>query len=191
VGGGQRGRPPVVSAGQLREAAWALFERDGYAATSTAVIAGAAGVSARTFFRYFAGKPGLVWADFDAEISGLRRGLATAGPGASLPGAIRDAVAAASGSAGREPGRQRLFIELVTREPALLAAASGPHARWRSVIAGYAARRLGTSPSQEAPVILAYRALAAWQAGCDLWLDGGGDLAGLVARAFTAPGCPG
>ena len=45
---------------QILEAAQRLFERDGYAATSMAAIASAAGVSLKTVYLVFETKPGLL-----------------------------------------------------------------------------------------------------------------------------------
>ena len=87
----------------------------------------------------------------------------------------------------RPPGRQRLFLALITREPGLLAASAGPLARWRAVIAEYAADRLGGDPADPVPTVLGYRAQGAWLAGCELWLNGNDNtLRALVDLAFQA-----
>jgi AcrR family transcriptional regulator len=52
--------------GRLREAAMALFEERGYAETTVADIARAAGLTKRTFFRYFADKREVLFAGSDA-----------------------------------------------------------------------------------------------------------------------------
>src|SRR6516225_9842552 len=48
--------------GRLREAAMALFEKRGYHETTVADIAEAAGLTKRTFFRYFADKREVLFA---------------------------------------------------------------------------------------------------------------------------------
>jgi AcrR family transcriptional regulator len=59
--------------GQITDAARELFLADGYAATTIAAIAAAAGVSVETIYKGFGGKPGLVRAI-------VEQGLAGAGP---------------------------------------------------------------------------------------------------------------
>src|SRR5438045_1410290 len=69
---GRRDRADRAQAHILRVAEQ-LFLRDGYAATTVAAIAAAAGVSVETIYKTFRGKPGLIR-------SIQRSGLAGAGP---------------------------------------------------------------------------------------------------------------
>ena len=55
---------------QILEAAQRLFERDGYAATSMAAIASAAGVSLKTVYLVFETKPGLLRAQWHLLLRG-------------------------------------------------------------------------------------------------------------------------
>jgi AcrR family transcriptional regulator len=59
----------------LRDAALARFVRDGFDATSIADIAADAGVTVRTFYRYFAGKDEVLFADYEARLDWFRRAL--------------------------------------------------------------------------------------------------------------------
>ena len=52
----------------LREAALARFVRDGFDATSITDIAADAGVTVRTFYRYFAGKDEVLFADYEDRL---------------------------------------------------------------------------------------------------------------------------
>jgi AcrR family transcriptional regulator len=52
----------------LREAALARFVRDGFDATSIADIAADAGVTIRTFYRYFANKDEVLFADYEDRL---------------------------------------------------------------------------------------------------------------------------
>ena len=56
---GRRGRARRTHAHVLKVAA-ELFLRDGYAATTVAAVAAAAGVSVETIYKTFRGKPGLI-----------------------------------------------------------------------------------------------------------------------------------
>jgi AcrR family transcriptional regulator len=70
--------------GRLREAAMALFEERGYAETTVADIARAAGLTKRTFFRYFADKREVLFAGSDALqaelVAAVEAAPAKAGP---------------------------------------------------------------------------------------------------------------
>jgi len=56
---------------RIAAAAWNLFERQGYDATTLAQIAEAASVSPRTLFHYFPAKEALVHPTLDAELDRL------------------------------------------------------------------------------------------------------------------------
>ncbi|TAL19122.1 MAG: TetR family transcriptional regulator, partial [Frankiales bacterium] len=70
------GRPPATSRAELEVAALELFHRDGFDGTTVDRIAEAAGVSRRTFFRYYASKNDVVWGDFDAGLRAMEARLA-------------------------------------------------------------------------------------------------------------------
>lgn len=55
------GRKPVIDADELIRAAWELFERDGYEATTMSAIATRAGISRRTLFNHVATKEALLF----------------------------------------------------------------------------------------------------------------------------------
>ena len=59
----------------LREAALRRFVADGFEATSIADIAGDVGVTTRTFYRYFASKDEVLFADYEARLDWFRRAL--------------------------------------------------------------------------------------------------------------------
>ena len=73
-GGGpvRRGRPPGTSARELELVALRLFGERGFEQTTVDDIAAGAGVSRRTFFRYFDSKAEVLWSEFDTEVSTIR-----------------------------------------------------------------------------------------------------------------------
>jgi AcrR family transcriptional regulator len=77
---------------RLRDAAFALFERHGYEATKVEDIAGSAGVSPRTVYRYFSTKSDLVFAATPATLEQLTD-LIAARPRSERPyTAVRNAL---------------------------------------------------------------------------------------------------
>ncbi len=76
----------------LRDAALARFVRDGFDATSVADIAADAGVSERTFYRYFADKYEVLLVDYEARLDWFRRALAVRPADERLIDSVRAAV---------------------------------------------------------------------------------------------------
>jgi AcrR family transcriptional regulator len=67
------------TATRLREAAYALFEQLGYAATTVDQIAAEAGVGRTTFFRAFGSKEDVIFPDHDALVARVAARLGTLG----------------------------------------------------------------------------------------------------------------
>jgi AcrR family transcriptional regulator len=76
----------------LREAALARFVRDGFAATSVDDIATDAGVATRTFYRYFASKDEVLFADYEDRLDWFRRALSVRPRGERLVDSVLAAV---------------------------------------------------------------------------------------------------
>src|SRR5690242_8048866 len=65
IGSSRRGRPPGTSRRKLELIALRLFTERGFDETPIEQIAAEAGVSRRTFFRYFSSKSSVMWGEFD------------------------------------------------------------------------------------------------------------------------------
>src|SRR3954453_14166115 len=76
----RRGRPPGPSARELELAPVRLFTEQGFHETTVDQIAAAAGVSRRTFFRYYDAKADVLWNEFDTEVETIRSLLAGSPP---------------------------------------------------------------------------------------------------------------
>ncbi len=90
-------RPPEPSRSErtrtaLRDAAFARFVRDGFEDTSIADIAADAGVSQRTFYRYFADKYEVLLVDYEARLDWFRRALSVRPADEALIDSVRVAV---------------------------------------------------------------------------------------------------
>jgi AcrR family transcriptional regulator len=99
------GRWEPNASGRLREAALELYVERGFEQTTVADIAQRAGLTARTFFRYYADKREVLFAGSDLLQQRLVSALAQA-PATAAP---MDAVAAALDEAADALGGQREF----------------------------------------------------------------------------------
>jgi AcrR family transcriptional regulator len=78
----------------LRQAAVVRFLAQGVENTSAEQIAADAGVSLRTFYRHFASKHDLLFADYDAGLHWFRSALAQRSPDESIIEAVQSAILA-------------------------------------------------------------------------------------------------
>lgn len=76
----------------LRRAALSRFMTQGVEATSVEDIAADAGVTVRTFYRHFATKHDLLFADYDAGLHWFRAALASRPPGEPLVESVQAAI---------------------------------------------------------------------------------------------------
>src|ERR1700685_299313 len=90
--GGRRGRPPSPSGHELQEIALRLFADHGFENTTIEQIAAEAGVSERTFFRYFTTKASVLFTEFETEVEVIRAALAAAPGDLPMMDAIRGGV---------------------------------------------------------------------------------------------------
>ena len=174
----------------LERVALALFNERGFEATTVEDIAEAAGVSRRTFFRYYASKNDVVWGDFDALLQAMEAWLAAAPEGREDKGVIprlTDAVVRFNSLPPEAIPAHRDRMALILHVPALQAHSTLRYADWRGVVARFVARRLGLPIDDFVPQLVAHLALAAAVAAYEQWLaDERSDLASLLVVAFRA-----
>ncbi|WLP92143.1 TetR family transcriptional regulator [Gordonia sp. NB41Y] len=177
--------PALTNAHALAACAQELFLRDGFEQTTVADIARAAGVSSRTFFRYFPAKADVVWVESDAEIAVFREAMHAAPEGADVWRAVADAIAAALDHGDAEETWARHRAELILREPSVQAQAAVICAQWQSSIAEFVAARMGIEQSSAPAVAIAYAGVAASRGAHELWLSQTGlSLSECVFRMF-------
>ena len=179
------GRPAVTSRAELERRALELFVARGFDATTVDDVAAAAGISRRTFFRYFASKNDAVWGDFDDGLAGLREQLAGADPQQPLLEALREAVLAFNRFDPVELPWHRQRMALILTVPALQAHSTLRYAAWRQVVADFAGRRLGEPPHTLLPQLVAHLCLGAALTAYEQWLaDPGAELEPLLDQAL-------
>ena len=181
------GRPPVTSRAELERVALDLFIRRGFTETTLDDIAAAAGIARRTFFGYFSSKNDVVWGDFDALLRGMEGWLAQSDNGRPLLDTLRDAVVRFNDLPAEAVPAHRQRMSLILHVPALQAHSTLRYADWRSVVARFAARRLGEPVDALLPQLVGHLALGAAVTAYEQWLaDESADLPRLLRAAFDA-----
>ncbi|MFJ2059376.1 TetR family transcriptional regulator [Streptomyces sp. NPDC087908] len=185
----QRKRQLVAT--ELTEAALQLLALKGFDAVTVDEIATTAGVSKRTFFRYFASKEDVVvqfLADMGAD---MRAGLASR-PAGELPSeALLHAVSVPLTVCDAHAERALPVVRLILRTPALLARFLEHQARWREDLTEELAARLDLDSGADLyPRLAAGMALAAFDAVLHRWSAGedagsSADPGTLIGEAFA------
>ncbi len=164
-----------------------MFSAHGYDEVTIEELAAAAGISRRTFFRYFSSKADALMADFDADLEQLRSVLADSDPELPVMDAIRQAVVAINHYRADDLARLRRRMQLQHDNPALLANGILHYEEWQAVVAEFAAGRLGQAAGDLLPQVIARSVFGAVYAGFMSWLsDERGDLSPRLDDALRA-----
>jgi mycofactocin system transcriptional regulator len=185
--GARRGRPPSTSRRELRLIALRLFAERGFENVTIEQIAAEAGVSERTFFRYFTTKASVLWTEFETEVGAIRAALADVPGDVPMMDAIRGAVVAANHYRAEDIPELQLRMHLIATVPALSFSAAEHYAAWEEAIGEFAARRLGQPAGSLYPLAIGRAALAVCRAAYDRWSAcADGDLTGYLDVALSA-----
>ncbi|MFH8974349.1 TetR family transcriptional regulator [Streptomyces sp. NPDC017890] len=173
---------------ELTEAALQLLAKQGFDAVTIDEIATAAGVSKRTFFRYFASKEDVVVQFLTDMGTGIRAELA-ARPGEEAPSeALKKAVSVPVAACADHSDRALRVVQLILRTPALHARFLERQGQWRDDLTAEIAHRLGVSPDVDLyPQLAAGMTLTAFNTVLQRWSDSDGaeDPLALTDRAFA------
>ncbi|GAB2932831.1 mycofactocin system transcriptional regulator [Rhodococcus aerolatus] len=134
-------------------------------------IAEAAGISRRTFFRYFPSKNDVAWGDFDSQLGHMRRFLAGLDGGLPLREELRLALLDFNTFPAEEAGWHRERMSLLLEVPALQAHSALKYVGWRQVVAEHVARRRGLAPGDHLPRTVGWVLLGVALAAYEQWLD--------------------
>jgi mycofactocin system transcriptional regulator len=183
----RRGRPPRTSARELELIALRLFTECGFDTTTIEQITTEAGVSERTFFRYFGTKSSVLWSEFDTEVDVIRAALARTSADVPMMEAIRRAVVSANHYRAEDVPELRLRMNLLSTVPALQSSAATHYDAWERAISEFASARLDQPVDSLYPLAIGRAALAACRAAYDRWAArADNDLTVYLDAALTA-----
>ena len=179
---------------RVEQAALDLFTERGFDNVTSDEVADAAGISRRTFFRYFATKADAVWGDFAGHVRHLADLLGAADPGQPVLAVICAAYVEANAYPAEQQALLRERMQLILTEPALQAHSQVRYADVDEVVAEHVAERTGGAPSDLVPRLVATTTRAAAMTAFEVWLaDPQISLTAALHAAFDelAAGFPG
>jgi mycofactocin system transcriptional regulator len=172
----------VETRARIEQAALDLFTLQGFEQVTIDDIAEAAGISRRTYFRYFATKADAVWGDFATHVGRLDALLTAASPEQPVLSAVCAAYVEVNDYGREELPLLRERMQLILGEPALLAHSQLRYADVDLAVARHVARRTGCSPADLLPRLVATSARAAATTAFEVWLAGGTTALGVRLR---------
>jgi AcrR family transcriptional regulator len=155
---------------EVAKQAWLLFAENGYEATTVDQIAEAAGMSRRTFFRYFAGKDELVLerlVESATMIGEALRGRASDEP--AWP-ALRGAFQVSVDLQEKYVPMTRTLQIMLREEPALRATAETRRRLWVEQLAPLTAERLPSGSADHVAAAVTGSAIACLDAAQAAWV---------------------
>jgi TetR/AcrR family transcriptional regulator, regulator of mycofactocin system len=165
-----RGRPRGTTKRELELIAMRLFSEQGFDDTTVEQIAAAAGISGRTFFRYFPTKAEVLWYQFDDEVTALHEAFAAVPDDVPMMTAVRRVVVNANRYRAEDVPELRVRMHLVATTPALTATAGAHYDAWERAVSAFAAQRLGQPEDGLFALAVGRTTLAAARAAFDAWL---------------------
>lgn len=176
----------------LIDAAFALFSRKGFDATTVDEIADAVDVSPRTFFRYFTSKEEVALSQLDEQLAVLLRLLAARPAGEPVLTALHRAMVEVvrdceDGTNGFDATRFRSVQALVASSPALAAHSLEQGAARLAELSTLIGARMGVDPATDPrPYLVASVGICAVQTAVTAWLGADPDAKSseLVDKAF-------
>ncbi|MEV4347546.1 TetR family transcriptional regulator [Actinoplanes sp. NPDC049596] len=180
-------RKRQVVSDELKVAALQLMAARGFDTVTVDEIVAAAGVSRRTFFRYYASKEDVVVEMLETLGDQMRAELASRPAGEPTAVALRHAVEVAVLDCAGNTGKALPVVQLVLRTPALYARSLERQTAWRYAMTAVLAARLGRDTATDMyPGLAVGVALTALEDVLRRWAesDGKSDPLELTARAF-------
>nr|WP_231706407.1 TetR/AcrR family transcriptional regulator [Arthrobacter sp. zg-Y40] len=167
-----------------------LFLEQGFEQTTIDQIATTAGISRRSFFRYFGTKEDVVLGGLAHQGELMRDALENVPLTVEPWEALRQALHAVDALAV-EPGVTLKIAKMMYGTPSLRARSIEKHLHWQSLLVPNIRRRLGLADddaADPAPAAIVASAITCLDVAGELWVHGGGteDLDALYDRAVAA-----
>jgi AcrR family transcriptional regulator len=167
----------------IADVALELFEARGFATVTVEDVAAAAGISIRTFYRYFATKDDLLVVKIRRRAKAVASALADRPIDEPPLHSVRLAVETAISI--EDPELIKRWIRVVTDAPGVLRTVTGAFSlEINGTIAEFFATRLGMSSDAVVPTTMAAAVGAVIQSAQTRWLFHGGDLVPAVSEAL-------
>ena len=168
---------------ELEAIALGLFEARGFGEVTVDEIADAAGISVRTFYRYFPTKEDVLQSRIDQRAARLRAALSARSPDEPAFQALRLAYAETVSAEDAELRRQ--WTSVVAATPNVLKGVlGGILLKTQRVVAEFFAARFDVPDDSLGPMMLAAAAQGVVQAAQTHWFINGGDLATTLSVGF-------
>jgi AcrR family transcriptional regulator len=182
-----RERKKVDTRRRVMAAALRLFGEQGFDATTVEAIAADADIAPRTFFRYFAAKVDVLFADHDELVAALRETLDARPPSEPVVCAVRRATLAGVDRLLTNPSMYLIRSRLAASIPAAHSRSRQLDADYEDVIAAAVAATRRSDPTTDLQARVEAR--AAWsasRAARDVWVatDGAADPRRLLNEAY-------
>jgi mycofactocin system transcriptional regulator len=181
-------RPPqhLTSVEAIERAALKVFAQRGFEATRIEEIAEAAGISRRTFFRYFASKNDIPFGNFAALLADLEQWFSEQVDDRPVFDVFVEAIMRFNSIHAEGPAMHRQRMRLILQTPALRAHSALRMGEYYSVFGRYAARRMGADAEDFGPRLVAHICAGTMDAAYEEWLrDETADLGETVQAAFV------
>ena len=157
---------------EIGHAAWLLFAERGYEDTTVDAIARAAGISRRSFFRYFSSKEDVVVGTTDALAEDVLAAFASRPAGEPPLVAIQRALTPAIETRLADVAESRAIVSLLRESRTLRRAMLERHARLEERLAVLIAVRTGADLRRDpTPALLAFLARALLDTAFNVWFD--------------------
>ncbi|WP_432985347.1 TetR family transcriptional regulator [Dactylosporangium sp. CA-233914] len=173
---------------ELAEAALKLVAFQGFDETTIDQMAAAAGVSRRTFFRYFQSKEDVI-IEFLSDLGRKLSAALRSRPEPERPDqALRQALRVFTDKFSEHPQKSRRLARVTVETPALLARYLERQVAWKQTMTQELARRMASDPATDLrPSVLVAVAFAAFDTALIRWATtpGDEDLDALVEECFT------
>jgi AcrR family transcriptional regulator len=168
---------------EVEAVALGLFDERGFADVTVDEIAGAAGISSRTFYRYFPSKEDILQVRIERRSDALRSALAARPDGE--PPLLSLRVALEEVLTNEDLERIRLWTNVIVATPSILRGVyGGIQLKSHRVMAEFFATRLDLPVDGLVPSVLAAATGGVVQAAQTRWYFHGGDLVAMVSEGL-------